>query len=110
MWSLWFPGQVWQNAMDLAGKVPGCRAAPPRDCAAMSHNLTAANLTRGALASGFHARARGATIRAHLITVAARIARRGRGRLTLHLPQDWHREQEWMNLFEAACGPSARAA
>jgi hypothetical protein len=76
-------------------------------CAAMSHNLTRA---AGALASGFHARARGATIRAHLITVAARIARRGRGHITLHLPQDWHREQEWLSLFEAACGPPARAA
>jgi hypothetical protein len=23
----------------------------------------------------------------------------------LHLPQSWHREQEWVNLFEAACRP-----
>ena len=76
-------------------------------CAAIAHNLTRA---AGTLASGFHARARGATIRAHLINVAARIARHGRGRITVHLPQDWHREQEWLNLFEAACGPPARAA
>ncbi len=76
-------------------------------CAAMSHNLTRA---AGALAGAFHARARGATIRRHLIAVAARVARHGRGDITLHLPESWHREQEWMNLFEAACGPPARAA
>jgi Transposase DDE domain group 1 len=76
-------------------------------CAAISHNLTRA---AGALAGTFHARARGVTIRGHLINVAARIARRGRGHITLHLPQGWHREQEWLNLFEAACGPPARAA
>jgi len=42
--------------------------------------------------------------------VAARLARRGRSQLTLHLPQYWHRESEWMSLFEAACGPPARVA
>jgi hypothetical protein len=26
------------------------------------------------------------------------IARHGRGQITLHLPEDWHREAEWMNL------------
>jgi hypothetical protein len=62
------------------------------------------------LAGPFHARARGATIRRQLISVAARIARHGRGRITLHLPECWHREHEWMNLFEAACGPPAAAA
>ena len=76
-------------------------------CAAISHNLTRA---AGALAGAFHARARGATIRSHLIAVAARVARHGRGDITLHLPEGWHREQEWMNLFEAACGPPAAAA
>jgi len=77
-------------------------------CAAIAHNLTRA---AGALASAFHARARGATIRRHLIDVAARIARHGRDQITLHLPEGWHRETEWMNLFEAACGPPrARAA
>ena len=76
-------------------------------CAAISANLIRA---AGCLASAFHARARGATIRAHLIDVAARTARRGRGHLTLHLPQDWHRQAELLNLFEAACGPPARAA
>jgi hypothetical protein len=76
--------------------------------AAIAHNLTRA---AGALASPRHARARGATIRADLIDVAARTARHGRGCLTLHLPEGWHREHEWMNLFYAACGPPrARAA
>jgi hypothetical protein len=75
--------------------------------AAICHNLTRA---AGALAGGLHARARGATIRRHLINVAARIARHGRGHITLHLPEGWHRDQEWLNLFEAACGPPARAA
>jgi len=76
-------------------------------CAAMSHNLTRA---AGALAGVFHARARGATIRSHLIAVAGRVARHGRSEITLHLPEGWHREQEWMNMFEASCGPPSRAA
>ena len=76
-------------------------------CAAITCNLLRA---AGCLASRFHARARGATIRADLIDVAARLARRGRGQLALHLPQYWHRESEWLALFEAACGPPARAA
>jgi hypothetical protein len=45
--------------------------------------------------------------------VAARIARHGvngRGHITLHLPEGWHRDQEWLSLFEAACGPPAQAA
>jgi Transposase DDE domain group 1 len=76
-------------------------------CAAITCNLLRA---AGCLASRFHAKARGATIRAGLIDVAARLARRGRGQLTLHLPQYWHRQSEWLALFEAACGPPARAA
>jgi hypothetical protein len=76
-------------------------------CAAISHNLLRA---AGALASLAYATARGATVRRDLINVAARTARRGHGHLTLHLPEGWHREHEWMNLFEAACGPPATAA
>jgi Transposase DDE domain group 1 len=76
-------------------------------CAAISHNLLRA---AGALASLAYAKARGATIRRDLIDVAARTARHGRGEITLHLPEGWHREQEWMNLFEAATGPPAQAA
>jgi hypothetical protein len=75
--------------------------------AAITHNLLRA---AGALASLAYAKARGATIRAGLIDVAARIARHGRGHITLHLSRGWHHEHEWMNLFEAATGPPARAA
>jgi hypothetical protein len=75
--------------------------------AAMAHNLLRA---AGALASLPFAKARGATIRRDLIAVAARTARHGRGHLTLHLPEGWHREQEWLNLWDATCGPPAAAA
>ena len=74
--------------------------------AAIAHNLLRA---AGALASLPFARARAATIRRDLIAVAARTARHGRGHLTLHLPEGWHSEQEWLTLL-AACGPPAEAA
>jgi hypothetical protein len=51
-----------------------------------------------------------ATLRRDLIDVAARTARHGRGHITLHLPEGWHHQAEWMNLFEAATGPPAHAA
>jgi hypothetical protein len=76
-------------------------------CAAIAHNLLRA---AGSLASLACAKARAATLRRDLIAVAARTARHGRGQITLHLPEEWHRETEWMNLFEAACGPPAQAA
>jgi hypothetical protein len=75
--------------------------------AAMSCNLLRA---AGCLASLTCAKARGATLRRDLINIAARTARHGRGHLTLHLPQSWHREHQWMNLFQAACGPPATTA
>jgi Transposase DDE domain group 1 len=75
--------------------------------AAISHNLLRA---AGALASLTYAKARGATLRRDLIDVAARLARHGRGHITLHLPDGWHHEAEWMTLFEAATGPPADAA
>ena len=75
--------------------------------AAMAHNLVRA---AGALASLPFAKARAATIRRDLITIAARTARHGRGHITLHLPESWHREQEWRNLWDAACGPPATTA
>jgi Transposase DDE domain group 1 len=75
--------------------------------AAMVHNLLRA---AGALASLPFARARAVTIRRDLIAVAARTARHGRGHLTLHLPEGWHREHEWLTLLHAACGPPATAA
>jgi hypothetical protein len=68
------------------------------------------SIAAGSLASLPYAKARAATIRRDLIAVAARTARHGRGSLTLHLPEGWHREQEWLNLWEAACGPPAAAA
>jgi hypothetical protein len=70
--------------------------------AAISHNLLRA---AGCLAGTFHAKARGATLRRHLICVPARLARHGRGHLTLHLPQHWHRQSAWMNLFDAVHDP-----
>jgi hypothetical protein len=76
-------------------------------CAAIACNLLRA---AGSLASLAYAKTRGATLRRDLIDVAARIARHGRGHITLHLPEEWHREQEWMNLFEAATGPPAHPA
>ena len=75
--------------------------------AAIAHNLLRA---AGTLAGRRHARARAATVRRDLIAIAARTARHGRGRITLHLPEAWHREREWLNLWEAACGPPAAAA
>jgi hypothetical protein len=75
--------------------------------AAMAQNLLRA---AGTLASLPYAKARAATIRRDLIAVAARAARHGRGHLVLHLPEGWHREQEWLNLWDAACGPPAAAA
>ena len=75
--------------------------------AAMAHNLLRA---AGALASPPFAKARAATIRRDLIAVAARTARHGRGHITLHLPDGWHREHEWLSLLNGACGPPAAAA
>ena len=79
---------------------PGCRSRPWRTTWSAP----------GALASLPFAKARAATIRRDLIAVAARTARHGRGHITLHLPEAWHREQEWLNLLGAACGPPAAAA
>jgi hypothetical protein len=49
-------------------------------------------------------------VRRDLIDVAARTARHGRGHITIHRPEDWHRQHEWMNLFQAATGPPATTA
>lgn len=64
--------------------------------AAMTHNLLRA---AGTLASVFHTTARGATLRRQLITVPARLARHGRGHITLHLPQHWPWADAWHGLF-----------
>jgi hypothetical protein len=75
--------------------------------AAMAHNLLRAAATR---AGTRYAKARTATVRRDLITMPARTARHGRGKLALHLPRGHHREQAWLNLWAEACGPPATAA
>jgi hypothetical protein len=86
---------------------PGVLAPHRLACAAITHNLLRA---AGSLASLAYAKARGATIRRDLIDVAARTARHGHGHITLHLPEGWHREHEWMTLFITTCGPPTAAA
>lgn len=56
----------------------------------------------GSLASLPFAKARAATIRRDLIAVAARTGRHGRGHITLHLPEGWHCEREWLSLLALA--------
>ena len=73
--------------------------------AAICHNLTRA---AGALAGAFHAKARGATIRRQLIDVAARIARHGRGHITVHLPEGWHREHRMDEPVRSRLRPARR--
>jgi Transposase DDE domain group 1 len=73
---------------------------------AIAHNLTRA---AGTLASMFHARATTATIRAHLINVPARLARRAR-RLTLHLPDRWPWQAAWTGLHAAVHRPARPTA
>lgn len=72
------------------------------DAAWLSIAAITRNLLRGAsaLAGRALARARGATLRRDLVAVPARTARHGRGHLTLHLPENWHRAREWLSLFE----------
>jgi hypothetical protein len=78
--------------------------------AALAHNLLRA---AGCLASTFHAKARGTTLRRHLINVPARLARHGpagsKGHLILHLPAHWRWQTAWMNLFDAVHAPPAGA-
>jgi hypothetical protein len=71
-------------------------------CWAITHNLLRA---AGALASVFHTKATTATIRAHLITVPARLARSARCYLTVHLPQHWPWQHAWQQLFDAVHTP-----
>jgi hypothetical protein len=74
--------------------------------AAMSQNLLRA---AGVLAGPLLAKARTATIRRDIIAVAARTARRGRGNITLHLPEYWHREHEWTTLWTKIAGDGPRS-
>ena len=76
-------------------------------CAVMAFNLTRA---AGALAGSLHTKATTASLRAHLISVPARIATTGR-RPTLHLPRDWPWQPGWQQLFDTATtGPPTPAA
>jgi len=77
-------------------------------CAVMAFNLTRA---AGALAGGLHTKATTASLRAHLISVPARIATSAR-RPTLHLPRDWPWETGWQQLFDTVTTgpPTATAA
>ena len=75
--------------------------------AAISQNLMRAV---GALAGPLLAKARAATIRRDIINVAARIARTGRGNIALHLPEGWHREDEWTSLWTKISGADPPAA
>ncbi len=78
-------------------------------CAAITHNLLRA---AGTLTSPGHAVARGATLRRHLITVPARLARPQR-RPVLHLPTHWPWAEQWTALwtkvFGAITGPPITA-
>jgi hypothetical protein len=74
-------------------------------CAAICHNLLRA---AGTLIGGRHALARGATLRRHLITVPARLARPAR-RQMLHLPAHWPWADQWTTLWTSATGPPTPA-
>jgi hypothetical protein len=78
-------------------------------CAAICHNLLRA---AGTLASPRHGLARGATLRRHIVTIPARIARPQR-RPILHLPAHWpwakHWKALWHNVFPPATGPPQAA-
>ena len=73
--------------------------------AAITHNLLRA---AGSLASRFHARARGATLRRHLITVPARLAH-PQGYPVLHLPAHWPWHDAWHGLHITVTGPPQAA-
>ena len=76
-------------------------------CAAICHNLLRA---AGTLAGDRHAVARGATLRRHIITVPARLARPQRRRV-LHLPAYWPWAKQWTTLWNTvfATGPPTPA-
>jgi hypothetical protein len=101
--------QVFADLIDgpLAHLPSGRFAANPawQTLAAMTHNLLRA---AGCLTSPRYATARAATIRRHLITIPARLARRAR-RLILHLPTHWPWQQPWQTLFDRIHAPPTPA-
>jgi len=93
---------VWSDLIDgpWAHQPSGSFPANAAWCilAAICHNLlraagTLTDTTR-------YAAARGATLRTHLITIPARLARPQR-RPVLHLPAHWPRATAWLNLWTA---------
>jgi hypothetical protein len=70
-------------------------------CIAIAHNLTRA---AASLTGRRYATARAATVRRHLINLAARIASHARG-VTIHLPEHWPWQHPWLRLFAAAHAP-----
>ena len=69
-------------------------------CAAITHNLLRA---AGTLDGPHLAVARGATLRARIVTVPARIARPQRRRV-LHLPAHWPWAQQWLRIWQRVFG------
>jgi hypothetical protein len=74
-------------------------------CAAIAHNLLRA---AGVLASGRHAKARGATLRRALVNIPARLARPQRKPI-LHLPSQWPSESGWLALWHNTIGQPSSA-
>ncbi|MBV8993855.1 MAG: IS1380 family transposase [Pseudonocardiales bacterium] len=70
-------------------------------CAMMAHNLLRAAAT---LTTRRHTRARGATLRRHLINVPARLVKPQR-RPVLRLPTHWPYGQPWLNLWNNVFSP-----
>ena len=83
----------------------------PRTPPGWSSPRSAYNLLRaaGTLACPAHAKARAATLAPRPVTVPARHRPPRPRRLVLHLPEGWHREQAWLNLWTPPAGrPPAR--
>jgi hypothetical protein len=93
---------VWSDLIDgpWAHQPSGSFPANAAWCilAAICHNLLRAAGTLTGTAR--YAVARGATLRAHLINIPARLARPQR-RPFLHLPAHWPRADAWLTLWEA---------
>jgi hypothetical protein len=93
---------VWSDLIDgpWAHQPSGVFPANAAWCllAAITHNLlrAAATLTH----TTHYARARGATLRKHLVNIPARLARPQR-RPVLHLPTRWPRIYAWQALWQA---------
>jgi hypothetical protein len=74
-------------------------------CAAIAHNLLRA---AGVLAGARHGKARGATLRRHLVNIPARLARPQR-KPRLHLPSHWPWKPAWLALWHNTIGHPSTA-